>query len=96
MFGNKLTKKKIAFFTIFYHLKTYEGYKDLEQAVRIASEKSKLSLDNVLDALQEIENRNRKTLMKTKDSAVFGWFVFNAGSLAEIIRQNFKNQLNSN
>ena len=96
MFGNKLNKRKSAFFEIFYHLKTYEGHKDLEQVAKIAAEKSNLSLDSVLDALQEIENRNRIALINTNDSAVFDWFIRNSGSLAKIIRQNNDIQYSSN
>ena len=96
MFGNKHNKKKSAFFEIFYHLKTYEGHNDLVLAANIAAEKSELSLNGVLDALQEIENWNHIALMNTKDSAVFDWFIRNAGSLAKLIRQKNNIQFGSN
>ena len=83
---NKDYQKSI-FFSDFYHLRIYEGCEDVKEIVKKSAQKANLSLDAVVAALLEIENRRVSALALTEDSAVVMWFSVNAGALAKIISE---------
>ena len=81
--------QKCTFFESFYHLVHYEGYDNLMEAVLVATNDAELTVDSVLDALQEVENRKYKALYMTEDSAVKSWFKVNGNALSKLIKKTY-------
>ena len=83
-----ITAHKTIFFENFYYLWTFEGYEDAMQAVEIARGDAEISLEKVIEALQEVEDRKLNDLVATKSSPTVVWFTINAAYLARFIKQN--------
>ena len=81
--------QKCTFFESFYYLVHYKGYENLMEAVNIATNDAELTVDQVLDALQEVENRKYKALHMTANSAVKSWFKVYGKSLAKLIKETY-------
>ena len=64
------------------------------QVVEIARNDAEMSLESVIAALQEVEDRKLNALAMTKRSVVITWFSINAGALARFIKENMVKQSN--
>lgn len=81
--------QKCTFFESFYHLVRLEGYENLMEAVNIATNDAELTIDSILDALQEVENGKYKALNMTRDSAVKSWFKVYGKDLSNLIKETY-------
>ena len=79
------TSQKSKFFANFYHLWTYEGVDDVMEAVKTAAADAGMSLESVVLALHEVEDRKLEALAGIKNSPAVVWFKINATAIARFI-----------
>ena len=82
--------QKCTFFESFHHLRTYKGYNDVKKALKVSSNDANMSIESVLNALQEVEEQKYKALDMTEDSEVIVWFKLYATELSQFIKKSFK------